>query len=80
MKLPQPMINIVIVSRFRIEITSNIAAKYLCLGDFMARLRGTTDKAILYLNQVEEHIDMEQDGDTNWVYSMLDEVSSIVAK
>ena len=74
MKLPQPMINIVIVSRFRIEITSNIAAKYLCQGDFMARLRGTTDKAIVYLNQVEEHIDM----DANWVHSMLDEVNSML--
>ena len=37
----------------------------------MARLRDL-DKAIVYLNQVEEHINMEQDGDTNWVRSMLD--------
>ena len=55
----------------------NIAAGYLCLGDFMARLRDP-DKAIVYLNQVEEHIDMEQDGDTNWVHSMLDEVNSML--
>ena len=46
------------------------------LGDFMARLRDP-DKAIVYLNQVVEHIDMEQDRDTNWVHSMLDEVNSI---
>ena len=43
----------------------------------MARLRDP-DKAIVYLNQVEEHIDMEQDGNTNWVHSMLDEVNSML--
>ena len=43
----------------------------------MARLRDP-DKAIVYLYQVEEHIDMEQDGDTNWVRSMLDEVNSML--
>ena len=44
----------------------------------MARLRDP-DKAIVYLNnQVEEHIDIETDGDTNWVRSMLDEVNSML--
>ena len=43
----------------------------------MARLRDP-DKAIVYLNQVEEHIDMVQDGNTNWVHSMLDEVNSML--
>ena len=47
------------------------------LGDFMARLRDP-DKATVYLNQVEEHIVMEQDGDSNWVHSMLDEVNSML--
>ena len=35
-------------------------AGYLCLGDFMARLRDP-DKAIVYLNQVEEHIDKQDE-------------------
>ena len=43
----------------------------------MARLRDP-DKAIVYLNQVVEHIDMEQDRDTNWVHSMLDEINSML--
>ena len=42
----------------------------------MARLQDP-DKAIVYLNQVEEHI-IDQDGDTNWVHSMLDEVNSML--
>ena len=36
------------------------------------------DKAIVYLNQVEEQIDIEQDRDTNRVRSMLDEVNSML--
>ena len=65
------MKSVVIISGFP---TSIIAAEYLCLGDFMARLR-YPDKTIVYLNQVEEHIDMEQDRDTNRVRSILNGLS-----
>ena len=64
--------------RIIVIISSHYCCRgYLCLGDFMARLRDP-DKAIVYLNQVEEHIKMEQDGDTNWVHSMLDEENSML--
>lgn len=55
----------------------NLAAAYLALGDFMARLK-EVDKAIAYLNQIEPTIRRSGDIDENWAHSMLEEASSIL--
>lgn len=55
----------------------NLAAAYLALGDFMARLKDF-DKAISYLNQVEKSIVNSGDTEANWANSMLQEVSSVL--
>jgi len=55
----------------------NLAAAFLALGDFVARLK-SFDKAIAYLNQVEDSIRRAGDIDENWAQSMLQEVSSML--
>lgn len=55
----------------------NIAAAYLCLGDFCARLKDY-NKAISYLNQVEEAIQCSGDAEKDWSESLLEEVSKIL--
>ncbi|KAL7543635.1 hypothetical protein ACHAXR_012933 [Thalassiosira sp. AJA248-18] len=54
----------------------NLAAAYLALGDFMARLK-SFDRAITYLNQVEGSI-RSGDIDKNWSQSILQEVSGML--
>lgn len=55
----------------------NLAAAYLALGDYMARLKDF-DKAIAYLNQVEDTIGKAGDMDKEWAQSMIQEVFSIL--
>jgi len=55
----------------------NLAAAFLALGDFMARLNDF-DKAVTYLNQVEDTIRREGDIDQNWAKPMLHEVSTML--
>lgn len=56
----------------------NLAAAYLALGDFMCRLN-SSDKAIPYLNQVEESLIRSGDLDKDWAHAMLQEASSMMA-
>ena len=55
----------------------NLAAAYLCMGDFMARLK-SCDKAIPYLNQVGKTIELSGGMHTEWAHSMLEEVHTML--
>jgi len=55
----------------------NLAAAFLALGDFMGRLKNF-DKAIYYLNQVEDTLGQAGDMDKTWAHAMLQEVNSML--
>lgn len=55
----------------------NLAAAFLTLGDFMARLNDF-EKAIAFLLKVEDAVRESGDFQTNWAQSMLQEVSSLL--
>ena len=55
----------------------NLAAAYLSLGEFMARLQ-RYEKAIPYLNQVEETVRHSGDIDQGWAKHMMGEAASIL--
>lgn len=55
----------------------NLAAGYLNLADFMARLKNF-DKAIDYLNEVPNSINEAGDSEESWAISMLQEASSMM--
>ena len=55
----------------------NVAAGYLTLGDFMARLR-SFEKAIKYLSQVERALVEGGDIDEHWAIGMLEETIRVM--
>ncbi len=55
----------------------NLAAGYLTLADFMARLK-SFEKAIMYLGRIEGMINEAGDREEHWATSMLQQVSSMM--